>query len=83
MGYASPSRPCPGCGGGPLEEPSFTWWGGLIGHKLLGVEKCKSCRHWWVKNTAQSGDTRVNVYMIVGIVLGVAIAAAWLFASVR
>jgi hypothetical protein len=83
MGYARPDRPCPGCGGGPLEEPSFTWWGGLIGHKLLGVEQCKSCRHWWVKNTGQPGGTRVTIYMVVGIVLGLVIAALWLFAPGR
>lgn len=70
MGYAGPSRPCPGCGGGPIAEPSFTWWGGLVGHKLLNVERCKSCRRWWVKGTARPGGTRVMIYMIAGIVLG-------------
>ena len=81
MGYASPSRPCPGCGGGPIAEPSFTWWGGLIGHKLLNVEQCKSCRKWWVKSTAQPGTTRVTIYMVVGIMLGLAFAAFILFSG--
>ena len=82
LGYRGPAgHGCPGCGGGPLIEPSFTWWGGLVGHKILGVEKCESCRHWWVKGTGQSGDTRVTIYKVVGIVLGVVIAAVWLFAQ--
>jgi hypothetical protein len=70
MGYAGPSRPCPGCGGGPIAAPSFTWWGGLVGHKLLNVEQCMSCRRWWVKGTVQPGGTRVIVYLVAGIVLG-------------
>jgi hypothetical protein len=77
MGYAGAYRTCRGCGGGPLEEPSFTWWGGLVGHKLLGVEQCKRCKKWWVKETGQPGDTRVTIYMVVGILLGVLIAGAW------
>jgi hypothetical protein len=82
MGYAGIERPCRGCGSGPLYEPGFTWWGGLVGHKLLGVEQCKACKRWWVKATGQSGDTRVMIYMIVGIVLGLAIAAVWIVAQV-
>ena len=82
LGYRGPAgHGCPGCGGGPLVEPGFTWWGGLVGHKILGVEKCESCRHWWVKGTGQSGDTRVTIYKVVGVVLGVVIAAVWLFAQ--
>ena len=82
IGYGGGGRACPGCGSGPLHEPGFTWWGGLVGHKILGVEQCKSCKRWWVKNTAQPGTTRVTVYVVVGIVLGLALAAAWIFANI-
>ena len=77
--YASAHRPCPGCGGGPLAEPGFTWWGGLVGHKLLGVEQCKSCKKWWVKATGQSGDARVTTYWVVGLILGVIFGAVWVY----
>ena len=76
--YLRPTRPCPGCGSGPIEEPSFTWWGGLVGHKILNVEQCRACKKWWVKSTGQPGDTRVTVYMVTGIVLGVVIAVVWM-----
>ena len=82
MGYERIDRPCPACGG-PRFEPGFTWWGGLIGHKILGVEQCKSCKKWWVKETGQPGGTRVTIYMVVGIILGLAIAAAWIFAQTQ
>jgi hypothetical protein len=81
--YAGAYRACPGCGGGPLAEPGFTWWGGLVGHKLLGVEQCKRCKKWFVKGTGQPGDTRVMVYIVVGIVLGLGIAALWVFMSTQ
>ena len=70
-------RACPGCGGGPLADPSFTWWGGAIGHKLLGVEKCQACKRWWVKKTGQPGNRRVAIY--AGIAFGVGVVGAALF----
>src|SRR5947207_9340852 len=73
-------RACPGCGGGPLAEPSFTWWGGLVGHKILGVERCESCRKWWVKKTGAPGGTRVLIYSVGGIVLGIVVVGAIMLA---
>jgi len=66
-------RICPGCGGGPLVQPSFTWWGGAIGHKIMGLERCDACRQWWVKKTGQPGGGRIVIYLVVGAVLGLAI----------
>jgi len=66
---------CPGCGGGPLEQPSFTLWGGAIGHKLLGVERCATCRKWWVKSTGQPGGTRIAIYIVTGILAGLILGA--------
>jgi len=68
LNYAG-GRACPTCGG-RLSEPSFTWWGGALGHKMLGVERCESCKQWWVKKTGQSGSTRVAIYAGVGVALG-------------
>ena len=82
MAYAGLTRVCPGCGSGPIEEPSFTWWGGLVGHKILNVEQCRACRKWWVKGTQQSGSTRVTIYMVVGIVLGLVIVGVFFVRSV-
>ena len=67
-------RRCPGCGGGPLSEPGFTWWGGVIGHKILGLVRCESCKQWWVKKTGAPGTTRIAIYTIGGVVLGLIIA---------
>src|SRR4051794_22596861 len=69
LGYAG-RRVCPGCGVGTLEDPKFTLWGGLIGHKMLGVERCPSCRRWWVKKSGQPGGRRVLLYIVIGVALG-------------
>ena len=67
-------QPCPGCGSGPVEDPKFTWWGGLIGHRILGIHKCRACRKWWVKKTGQPGGTRVMIYVVAGVVVGLLVA---------
>src|SRR5207249_643219 len=77
------ARRCPGCGSGPLGEPKFTWWGGLIGHKILGVERCEACRKWWVKKTGAPGGTRVAIYMIAGLVLGILLAVMFAMSNSR
>jgi hypothetical protein len=69
LSYAS-ERMCPACGTGKLSQPTFTWWGGLIGHKILGIERCTSCKRWWVKKTGRPGGTRVLIYAAAGIALG-------------
>ena len=77
------SRRCLGCGGGPLSEPSFTFWGGVIGHKILGIERCESCKRWWVKKTGQPGGTRVVIYTISGVIIGLVLAALYAISRAR
>jgi hypothetical protein len=71
-------RSCPGCGGGPLSQPSFTWWGGAIGHRVLGLERCDACAKWWVKKTGQPGGNRITIYVVVGTVVGLIFAILFL-----
>jgi hypothetical protein len=70
LNYAG-RRACPGCGNGPLAQPSFTWWGGAIGHRVLGLERCGACRKWWVKKNGQPGGNRIAIYVVVGTVIAV------------
>jgi hypothetical protein len=72
LDYASHRR-CPRCGGGPLVQPSFTWWGGAIGHRVLGLERCDACWQWLVKKTGQPGGTRIAVYFAISLILGLAV----------
>lgn len=72
LDYLSPrERVCPGCGTAGLYQPSFTWWGGAIGHRVMGIEKCPSCKRWWVKKTGQPGGARIAIYTGAGVVLGI------------
>src|SRR4051812_48970211 len=76
LDYASQRR-CPRCGGGPLVQPSFTWWGGAVGHRLLGLERCDACRNWWVKKTGQPGGNRIIIYFVVSMILGLGVAVLY------
>jgi hypothetical protein len=65
---------------GPLEDPKFTLWGGLIGHKVLGIHQCRACRKWWVKKTGQPGGTRIMIYVVAGIAVGLLVGMLAIFA---
>ncbi len=65
---AGPS--CPRCGGTQATPVTFTWWGGLIGPKLLNHVRCTSCRYAYNGKTGRSNTTGIIVYTAVG--LGIA-----------
>ena len=72
--------PCPQCHA--QEEPrpiGFTWWGGLIGPKLLHHVECPRCGTRFNARTGRSNDTAIAIYMIA---IGV-IAFALVFAVIR
>jgi predicted Zn-ribbon and HTH transcriptional regulator len=34
---------CPKCGSGLISPVKYTWWGGVLGPKLLHHTKCNAC----------------------------------------
>jgi hypothetical protein len=70
---------CPHC---QREAPStpagFTWWGGLIGAKILNHVHCSLCGGGYNSKTGRSNTTSIAIYMVVvgGVVL---LAMAMLF----
>lgn len=70
---------CPACQTGQLESPSFTWWGGLIGHKILNIHRCANCKKWWVINTNTPGQPRIIIYLIAGFLIFGALGLLWAF----
>src|SRR5947209_6924685 len=54
LGYQTPYMTgvrCPKCGDPRSKQVAFTWWGGLIGPRLLSHVKCLTC------GTAYNGKT--------------------------
>lgn len=60
---------CPKCGG-VAEKLRFTWWGGLIGPKILTHVKCTQCGYKYNGKTGKDNTTGIIIYsVIVGIVV--------------
>lgn len=68
--------PCPFCRAVTPEKVKFTWWGGLVGPKLLSHVKCGGCGKGYNGKTGQDNTTKIVIYcVVVGLVcIGLVIA---------
>lgn len=49
---------------------SFTWWGGLIGPRVLTHVKCPGCGHGYNGKSGKDNTTGIVIYsIIVGVVV--------------
>lgn len=68
--------PCPKCKSMEVTMPGFTWWGGVIGPKMLNHVKCDKCGHTYNGKTGGSNTGGIVVYSIVVAVILVGVYAA-------
>jgi uncharacterized protein (DUF983 family) len=62
--------PCPKCNNKNAEQLSFTWWGGLIGPKILTHVKCRDCGETFNGKTGKDNTTNIIIYsVIVGLIV--------------
>ena len=47
----------------------FTWWGGLVGPRLLDHVECPACGARYNGKTRRSNDTAIAIYLVVHVVL--------------
>lgn len=68
---------CPGCQSALEPKPvGFTWWGGLLGAKLLHHAECPACHARYNANTGRSNNAAIALYLVVaGLVMGLAFYA--------
>ena|SRR5689334_9968471 len=64
---------CPKCGQYAGQEPKFTWWGGMIGHKLIGHVQCKACGYGFNKTSGKSTAVPIAIYCIVSFIVVVGV----------
>ena len=57
--------PCPKCSGTNSEKLKFTWWGGVLGPKLLTHVKCASCGHKFNGKSGKDNTTGIVIYSVV------------------
>ncbi|HEX8368043.1 MAG TPA: hypothetical protein VF604_05845 [Pyrinomonadaceae bacterium] len=61
--------PCPKCSQSLAQKVSFTWWGGILGPKLLTHVKCGACGTAYNGKSGKDNTTNIIIYSVVGIVI--------------
>lgn len=56
---------CAKCGGSNAEAVKFTWWGGVLGPKLLSHVKCQNCGNKYNGKSGKQNTTGIAIYSIV------------------
>lgn len=62
---------CPACGTGEYKKERFTWWGGVLGPKLLSHVTCLGCGTSFNSKTGKSNNTAIGIYLAGGVVLAI------------
>ena len=70
--------PCPNCSARKSKLVGFTWWGGVLGPKILTHVKCPECGTAYNGKTGQSNTTGIVIYSLVGVFIGFALFAMFL-----
>jgi hypothetical protein len=72
---------CPRCNSTNTKSPTFTWWGGVLGPKLLKHTVCADCKLGFNRDTGQPNGGKIAVYtIVVAIIAG---GAAYAMMSMR
>lgn len=66
---ANQYAPCPKCRQSIAEKVSFTWWGGIIGPKLLSQVKCGACGASYNGKTGKDSTTGIIIYLLASVVI--------------
>jgi transposase-like protein len=66
-------KPCPKCSSSQVEKVGFTWWGGMLGPRLLTHVKCKDCGTAF---NGKTGGSNTGAIITNNVVIGVIVIAA-------
>ena len=80
---ASPYVPCPRCRMPSPQPVKFTWWGGVVGPKMLSHVKCQQCGLAYNGKSGQSNTTGIVIYSVVACVIFFVIGLAIILATSR
>jgi hypothetical protein len=68
--YGNSRYRCPFCGFDQVDAVNFTWWGGMLGPKMLGLVKCRQCRKSYNGKSNSDATTGIIIYLVVSLVIG-------------
>lgn len=66
---ASAYMPCPRCRMPEPQPVKFTWWGGVLGPKMLSHVKCQQCKLAYNGKSGQSNTKGIVIYSIIACII--------------
>ncbi len=72
----NPYAACYNCGEKQGAPVGMTWWGGILGPKMMKHVKCGACGTKYNGNTGRSNNGKIAVYVVVTTVIAVGVAIA-------
>ena len=60
---------CPKCNSANVVPVKYTWWGGVIGPRMMHHTRCKDCGYVYNRKTRQSNTTNIIIYFAVTFVV--------------
>jgi predicted nucleic-acid-binding Zn-ribbon protein len=69
-------QPCPKCASDKAAAIGFTWWGGIVGPKMLTHVKCTKCGTTYNGKTGKSNQTAIAIYVTVSAVVAIVAVTA-------
>jgi hypothetical protein len=74
---------CPNCDApGDASPVVFTWWGGMIGPRLLSHVRCDDCGTCYNGSSGKSNDTAILIYTLVSVFISLMILGLVLIATI-
>ena len=56
---------CPKCGSKMVTKVKYTWWGGVLGPRMLHHTKCQACSYTYNSKTGKSNTQGIIIYSII------------------
>lgn len=64
---------CPNCDSENTKRITWTWWGGVLGPKLVNLTKCQECNYTYNGKTGKPATNTIVIYLVVSVIIGVAV----------
>ncbi len=76
------SAPCPKCKSTDAKPVTFTWWGGLVGPKLISHVRCQSCGGSYNGKTGKPNTVAIAIYIGVTTLLALILVVVLVMSKV-
>src|SRR4029079_751933 len=77
---------CPRCRAATAELVTYTFWGGTLGPRILGLARCRTCSQTFRARSGRTATTGIAIYCIVTLLFTALVAfavARWFGPPVR